>query len=476
MARGATLQTWQLGKRVGEYQLVRFIGAGGMGEVYEALHTTLGTRRAIKFLRGNQLGRSIHLARFEQEARIAGSLDSRHIVKVHEFCASESEPPYMVMDLAQGRSLADILSEQGPLEVERALGLTRQACLGLSIAHERRVVHRDLKPDNLYVCPQADGTELLKILDFGIAKHLGAETTAFTTETGSNLGTAHYMSPEQAQGTRAAIDYRTDIYSLGVILYELLSGRKPYDGDCYNEILIRIVTQRPTPLDVIRPNLPRDLIELVNRSMQREPSARFPSVDVLGAAIARLLGSADHSTYDTPELRPATRPRSQELSTLPGEPRLAERAEGGGLLPAWRRPPFSAQRPWLQLGLVMLATTVVATSVLCWGRPTSRARPLAIRTESPRSLSVAAPGVSEVACRLESSVQTAASTAPNELTASVYPHRLGRIDQPNDVSSTRSRHAVTRAARTTRAVRAGPAIDEPLPANPHALGISPVMP
>ncbi|HEY5957877.1 MAG TPA: serine/threonine-protein kinase, partial [Polyangiaceae bacterium] len=195
MASQFSNQSFRVGDPIGDYVLVRFIGAGGMGEVYEARHKLLGTRQAIKFLRRDHVCRSDLLARFEQEARIASTLDSQHIVKVREFCLTKTATPYMVMDLANGGSLASVLAQVGQLEATRAIDLAHQVGVGLCVAHEKRIVHRDLKPDNLYVCPQDDGTELLKILDFGIAKHLGSTNSGPTTETGSNLGTAHYMSP-----------------------------------------------------------------------------------------------------------------------------------------------------------------------------------------------------------------------------------------------------------------------------------------
>ena len=313
-------QASRVGQQVGDHRLVRFIGAGGMGEVYEAEHTTFGTRQAIKFLRRDLARRLDLVARFEREARIAANLQSQHIIKVRDFRLGNDGMPYMVMDLAEGRSLAHILAEQGRLTLGRAVDLAHQVCVGLCVAHAAQIVHRDLKPDNLYVGPGDDGTDLLKILDFGIAKQLGAGDLGPTTATGTNLGTAHYMSPEQAQGARRAIDHRTDIYSLGVVLYEMLAGRKPYEGESYNELLIRIVTQSPVPLDAFNPDLPPELVSLVHRAMAREPADRFRTALEFADALARLRREGIQSIGLGLALQPATPPRSSDSATLASGP------------------------------------------------------------------------------------------------------------------------------------------------------------
>ena len=490
MANGFSNQTLQVGEQIGDYRLLRFIGAGGMGEVYEAEHTVLGTRQALKFLRRDHWSRSDLFARFEQEARIASTLDSRHIVKVREFCAPAGATPYMVMDLVEGRSLASILAEYGQLKVARALDLVHQACIGLCVAHDRRIVHRDLKPENLYICPLDDGAELLKILDFGIAKHLGATDSGPTTETGSNLGTAHYMSPEQAQGARHAIDHRTDIYSLGVILYELLSGTRPYQGESYNEILIRIVTQRPVPLHVLCPNLPGEMIQIVDRAMQRDPSDRFQSASEFGVALARLLSSDVESTCLGPALRPATHPRSPDMGTLEVRSATADRAEALGLVPsqdekgladaqAPEQSPGSLGKLKVQFLLALAAIATITASVL-WLRETSRDRRAPETADHPALTANS------------SATQTANETGPSGWLPAVAP-RQSQVFSDTPAGTTRIEKqktfsranpvptpgwqpkAVPPKLTGAKAVRKGPAIDEPLPPNPHAPGVSPVM-
>jgi serine/threonine protein kinase len=515
-------QASRVGELVGGYRLVRFIGAGGMGEVYEAHHTTLGTRQAIKFLRGDMVRRVDLVARFEQEARIADALQSRHVIKVRELGRSHDGTPYMVMDLAEGRSLARILAEQRRFHAARAVGLVHQACVGLRVAHDAQIIHRDLKPENLYVCSESDGTELLKILDFGIAKHLGGSDPGLTTETGSNLGTAHYMSPEQAQGAKRAIDHRTDIYSLGVILYEMLSGTKPHDGESYNEILIRIVTQSPVPLDALRPDLPGRLVAVVHRAMAREPGERFQSAFELANALAALETQRIESADLGPALRPAARSRSSAMVTLGSEPEappstpvrapasvgrgadaVSPAVRGRGTLPGQQRP--RASRARLPLFLAIVAVAAVATAALALrsisretrapamgpaAQPTS---PLLPRKDEGHGETRPRAGTRE---RLPGEV-SAGSTRPARpatlLTPELLESRPGASAKASRGTSASGQHGgrshVIRQpplARPKRAMTAPrpadmssaakpPTIDEPLPPSPHAPGVSPVM-
>jgi eukaryotic-like serine/threonine-protein kinase len=486
----------RIGEQVGSYRLVRFIGAGGMGEVYEARHSILGTRQAIKFLRRELASRPDLYARFEQEARIASTLENRHIVKVRDHRLSDDGMPYMVMDLADGRSLASVLGERGRLPVTRAVNLVHQACIGLRVAHAANIVHRDLKPENLYVCPQDDGTELLKILDFGIAKHLGAGESGPTTQTGSNLGTAHYMSPEQAQGKRRAIDHRTDIYALGVILYELLSGKKPHDGDSYNEVLIHIVTQRPVSLAALCPSLPRELVNIVHRAMARDPTARFQAAAEFADALGGLRPNGIDSTDFGISLQPATTPRSSALDTLasgsdggpealgsetPSLPYVEPVARRAALVPG-------RNRPWwrslvLQFCYALLLAAAVTTAGL-WLRAPSTDRP-ASRT-GPRTSPRASPSTPDVGTATKTFVPalSAAVLSTNVPEASARPSgrtsaagRLAGQSRTSRQTPTLPRLQGPQSAASSDAslTPKRPTIDDPLPPTPHAPGIPTLM-
>jgi serine/threonine-protein kinase len=279
-------------ERVGQlldrkYRIVRLLGEGGMGCVYEARHELIGRRIAIKFLHPDLALHSDILMRFRREAQAAGALESENIAAVTDFGESEDGAPYIVMEFLVGEDLAKLLQRTGPLPIERVIDVTLQACRGLAAAHDQGIVHRDLKPENLFVLRHGDGTDLIKVLDFGIAK-LQRPDAASSTRTGAAMGTPYYMPREQARGQKD-LDARADVYALGVIMYELLSGQKPYVGDGYNEILFRILTTTPPSLARLRPELPAALVSLVERAMAPEPAERIASVRELSTALTELL-------------------------------------------------------------------------------------------------------------------------------------------------------------------------------------------
>jgi hypothetical protein len=270
----------------GKYRLVRLLGSGGMGEVYEAQHAGIGRRFAIKFLHRFLASSSDVVARFQREAQAAGSLENENIAAVVDIGTAGDGAPFLVMEYLDGEDLARLLVGSGPLSVPRATYMAIQVCRGLAAAHAGSIVHRDLKPENLFICKRNDGSDLVKILDFGIAKfHAGAGLT----QTGTTMGTPYYMSPEQARGAKE-VDLRTDIYSLGVILYEMLSGAKPHPGDSYNEILYHVLTQDPTPLDAIRPGLPPGISSVVAKAMARNTTDRFTAAADFTAALIPFAG------------------------------------------------------------------------------------------------------------------------------------------------------------------------------------------
>jgi serine/threonine-protein kinase len=190
------------------------------------------------------------------------------------------------MEYVDGENLASLLEREGALSIPRAVELVRQVCRGLRVAHAEHIVHRDLKPRNLIVCRRADGTDLVKIVDFGIAKLSGERRKlAASTTTGATLGTPHYMSPEQARGEKD-VDSRSDIYAAGVILYELLTGHKPHTGDSYNAIIYHILSKEPIPIREHRPDVPAGLALVVHRAMSTDAGGRFSSALELDRALA----------------------------------------------------------------------------------------------------------------------------------------------------------------------------------------------
>jgi eukaryotic-like serine/threonine-protein kinase len=275
-----------------KYRIARQLGAGGMGAVFEAEHLFLKRRFAIKFLRSELLGNAELVARFRREAQASGQLEHENIASVTDFGVTPSGTPYFVMEYLQGENLSRIIKREGPLTPPRAVSLVMQACRGVAAAHARGIVHRDLKPDNLFVCPREDGSEWLKILDFGIAKiRMSTDDEGTNTKTGTTMGTPYYMSPEQARGDRN-VDHRTDVYSLGAVLYEALCNSKPHDGTTYNEIIYAILSREPVSLPELRPELPHGLVGVVERAMAREPADRFASMAEFASALSPYCGAS----------------------------------------------------------------------------------------------------------------------------------------------------------------------------------------
>ncbi len=267
----------------GKYRLIRYLASGGMGTVYEAQHTVVKRRFAVKLLHAELASQRESLARFQREAQAAGELESENVAAAVDFGIAESGSPYIVMEYLAGESLRALVDRSRRLPVSRATDIVAQACRGVGVAHKAGIVHRDLNPQNLFVCRREDGTDLVKVLDFGIAKLEAVQSAE--TRTGTILGTPAYLSPEQARGEKT-VDHRTDVYGLGAVLYELLSGKKPHPGDSHNAILHHICTQPALPLDGSDLGLPDALSASVNRALSSDPRERPESVEAFAREIA----------------------------------------------------------------------------------------------------------------------------------------------------------------------------------------------
>ena len=296
------------GTRLGPYQIVAAIGAGGMGEVYRARDTRLGREVAIKVLPESFEKGSDRLCRFEREARAVASLNHPNIVAVYDI-GTQDAIPYIVMELLEGRLLRDQLLE-GALPVRKAMQYVQQIANGLAAAHDKGVVHRDLKPENVF-CTR-DGR--VKILDFGLAKQSvsradpvttgGPTVTSFHSEPGMVMGTVGYMSPEQVRG--AATDSRSDVFALGTIFYEMLSGQRAFRRDTSAETMTAILKDEPPELAGKNPAISPALERIVRRCMEKEPEQRFQSVADLGFALEALSETANPAIGAT-EARPTAR-------------------------------------------------------------------------------------------------------------------------------------------------------------------------
>jgi serine/threonine-protein kinase len=269
----------------GKYSIVRQVGAGGMGAVYEATHTTIGRRVAIKTLHLVYATDEQLVERFHREAQMAGSIGHDNICEVTDIGTAEDGSPYLVMPLLAGGPLADLVGDGQRLPIPRLIDIVAQTLSALQAAHEAKIVHRDLKPDNIFVTKIGDRKDFVKLLDFGISKLLDQDAVLQLTQTGTVLGTPFYMAPEQAKGAKE-IDHRVDLYAIGVILYEAITGQRPFEGDTYNEIMYKIIAEPfPQPRQ-LNDQVPPQLEQIVLKAMAREPEERFQSAAEMRKALA----------------------------------------------------------------------------------------------------------------------------------------------------------------------------------------------
>jgi eukaryotic-like serine/threonine-protein kinase len=270
-----------------KYRIDRSIGAGGMGVVVAAFHLELEQPVAIKFLNGDAAAREDANERFRREARAAARIRSEHVARVLDIELLDERIPYMVMELLEGNDLERELEQAGPLPTAVAVDYLLQAIDAVAEAHANGIVHRDLKPTNLFLARRPDGSRIVKVLDFGISKLVGSGSGrgAALTRSASMFGSPLYMSPEQMRSARD-VDARSDIWSLGAILYELIAGRPPFNGDSMPALCVAILNDTPQPLQTFVPGVPPAIDEVLARCLARDVTARFQSVADLADALA----------------------------------------------------------------------------------------------------------------------------------------------------------------------------------------------
>ncbi len=278
----------------GKYEVEGILGRGGMGVVVAARHRELSQKVAIKCLLPHALAIRDVVERFAREARAAAQIHGEHVARVIDVGRFDDGTPYMVMEHLRGHDLADELHRRGALPVTEAVRYLLETCEAIAQAHALRIVHRDLKPANLYLAETPGRAPIIKVLDFGISKVVEPNADALT-KTASVMGTPFYMSPEQLLSAKN-VDERTDIWALGVILYELLAGRPPFTGESVAEIVAQILHNAPQPLRVYRPDVPPALEAAIARCMQSKPEARFANVALLAFALAEHADAADRDS------------------------------------------------------------------------------------------------------------------------------------------------------------------------------------
>lgn len=273
---------------LGKYRIERVLGKGGMGVVVAALHLELGGLFAIKFLLPSTLGLPEAIERFLREARAAARLRGEHVARVHDVGRMENGAPYMVLEYLDGCDLKEIVKKQGPLSVEETVTYLLQVCDAIAEAHAAGIVHRDLKPANLFLTQRPNGSPCVKVLDFGISKVSGPEEVDLTG-TGAMFGSPLYMSPEQISKTKS-VDARTDIWAMGVILYELLTGITPFTAATMLEVVSGVLQEEPAPPRQRRPDLLPAVEAVILRCLRKKREERFQSVAELMAALRAAVG------------------------------------------------------------------------------------------------------------------------------------------------------------------------------------------
>ncbi|HUJ29390.1 MAG TPA: serine/threonine-protein kinase [Myxococcales bacterium] len=365
-----------IGRSAGSYRVVKLLGKGGMGAVYLAKHPGIGSSVAVKFLHPRFCGDPAHVERFFNEARAVNLIGHENIVKTLDFAQTPDGRYYFVMEHLNGAPLSSL-----PLPVPLAVAgpILLQICRALQAAHERQIVHRDLKPDNVFLISQMGRKNFVKLVDFGIAKLTDPQTPAGLTEAGALIGTPEYMSPEQAAGRVGEVGRRSDVYSLGVLMYQLATGRVPFRGASTAETLVKHMQEKPPPLDA---PVPPAYAAIILRALEKEKSARWQSMgelhDAIAACMKELGISADLPPADpgpapqSPSEMPQTDPRAGAMpltGTYLGDPEpvkaRVDRLADWALAPA---------RRLRTLALVAAAVAVIVVAV----RPSRRPEPQAV--------------------------------------------------------------------------------------------------
>ena len=293
----------------GKYRVEERLADGGMAIVLRATHVELSCPVAIKLIRPEHAQNDEFVLRLLAEARVVASLHSKHVNRVLDVGRTESGAPFLVLEYLSGLNLASHLKKGGPFPVTAAVDCVLQACEALAEAHALGIVHRDLKPENLLLSEEADGSLVLKVLDFGICRAPAAQSgVRVISQIGTVIGTPAYMAPEQVHAS-STLDARTDIWALGVVLFELLTGERPFRGDTTSSVLAQMVTGQALPIEQLTPDIPPGVVDVIARCLVTDPEQRFQSVVEVAEALVRF-GSDEHSADRVARVAATTLARS----------------------------------------------------------------------------------------------------------------------------------------------------------------------
>ncbi|MDB4990166.1 MAG: Serine/threonine protein kinase PrkC, regulator of stationary phase [Myxococcaceae bacterium] len=358
----------------GRYRIDAQIGEGGMGVVYKATHIALNKTLALKILRGEVAKEPEAVQRFMQEAQAATSIGHENIIDIHDSGQLPDGTAYFVMEFLSGHPLNDMIKRGGSIPTRDALHILRQIASALGAAHARGIVHRDLKPDNVFLVKRGELDNFVKVLDFGIAK-VGTSKNRLT-RTGMVFGTPHYMSPEQAAGQ--GVDARTDIYALGVIMYEMFTGRVPFDADTFMGVLTKHMFEKPAPMSDGNSERQLGALEQITmRALEKKPENRYESMDALVADLDRVSGGGRPRSVGaqrpSAELADALEPRSKSELHLEQQ----QQADAQHPSTSYSEPvlPIGPRWPWFLGGAAALVAIVGLALALRGGSPTPVAPP-----------------------------------------------------------------------------------------------------
>ncbi|MBI5533999.1 MAG: serine/threonine protein kinase [Deltaproteobacteria bacterium] len=360
----------------GKYRVDRFLGVGGMGVVVAATPIDGTDKVAIKMLLPEAAQSEQSMSRFEREQRTTRKICNEHVPKVLDSGVLETGSPYMVMEFVEGNDLAEWLETRGPLPIHVAVDYVLQAAEALAEAHALGIVHRDLKPANLLLTQRADGSPCIKVLDFGISKvrpgvRLGASTEITITETAAVMGSPLYMSPEQMLSSKQ-VDARSDIWSLGIILHELITGALPFEGDNVQQVCSCVLNGEPTPARQLRPDCPEGLEAVILRCLQKHPSRRFLNIAGFAQATAPFGSAATRASVDAitcfipappkdpPQLALQSTPPPKYVSSPPSVPSTPPVSKQRALVTL---PPTSARRGWSTASVVAIALGSIVVGI-----------------------------------------------------------------------------------------------------------------
>ena len=447
------MNTSALPEKIGRYQILERVGRGGMGVLYRAFDPVLDREVAVKVMLADFSDDTDQMRpRFYREAKAAAKLQHRNIVTVFEF-AEENNQPHIVMEFLRGTQLGSRMTELPALTLPDKLDIVAQLCTGLGYAHTQGVVHRDVKPANVFLL--ADGT--VKLLDFGIAKL----ATSTLTQQGDVLGSAPYMSPEQLSGNQK-LDGRSDVWSTGVLLYELLAGRKPFEGDALTNVMVGILREDPPSLDALVPGLPPQLVAAVLRSLEKDPERRTRKAEELGRELQyirqSLLASGDLPPMD------ATRYASTNVLKALHDDRQKQSTGGLGnkTLQGVPAPPVAATPPKSNTWMIAAGAAALALVALggwaMFGRGSAPAEPRTTTAGSPAAVT-APPAAAPV-------TQTAATVPPKPVPiepVAPAPTASKQAPPPRVAEKRASAAPVVPATESKPEPAAGPAPARPAP-------------